>query len=86
MNNIDPSEAIRSGEIMTLLVKYFNILEVNEFGGTILHMLLQDIAGNFDPEREEDMTILNLICYFEEILIKKKVITSDFALIIAQNI
>jgi len=85
MNSIDPSEAIRSAEIVPLLDQYFNIVERIDFGGTILHMLLQDIVGNFDLENEKDIAILNLICYLEKTLIIKKVIPSDFSLIIAQK-
>jgi SAM-dependent methyltransferase len=85
MNSIDPSEAIRSAEIVPLLAQYFNIVERIDYGGTILHMLLQDIVGNFDVRKEEDIAILNLICYLEETLIKKNVLPSDFALIISQN-
>lgn len=46
---------------------------------------MQDIVGNFALDKEQDIALLNLICYLEETLIKKKVIPSDFALIIAQN-
>lgn len=85
MNNIDPSEAIRSAEVLPLLKQYFSILERIDYGGTILHQLMQDIVGNFALDKEQDIALLNLICYLEETLIKKKVIPSDFALIIAQN-
>lgn len=85
MNNLDPSEAIRSAEIIPLLSEYFNVVERIDYGGTILHMLLQDIVGNFDPEKEEDVTILRLLCYLEETLIKSGVLSSDFSLIVAQK-
>jgi SAM-dependent methyltransferase len=85
MNSIDPSEAIRSAEIIPLLPKYFHPLERVDYGGTILHMLLQDIAGNFDSEKEEDLAILKLLAYFEETLIENKVLPSDFSLIVAQK-
>lgn len=85
MNSYDPSEAIRSAEIIPLLSQYFSMLEIVDYGGTILHMLLQDIVGNFDSDEEEDRTILNLLIYLEETLIKNKVLSSDFAVIIAQK-
>lgn len=85
MNEIDPSEAIRSAEIVPLLQEYFHIVERVDYGGTILHILLQDIVGNFDTEKEEDLTILKLLCYLEETLIENKVIPSDFAFIVAQK-
>ena len=86
MNRIDPSEAIRSDELVPLLAQYFTIVERIDYGGTILQMLLQDIVGNFNLQKEEDIAILNLICYLEETLIKKNILPSDFAFIIAKNI
>jgi SAM-dependent methyltransferase len=86
MNTYDPSEAIRSAEIIPLLPQYFNIVERIDYGGTILHMLVQDIVGNFDTEKEEDLAILKLLCYLEETLIRSEVLPSDFTFIVAQNV
>ncbi len=55
MNDYDPSEAIRSSDIVPLVAKYFKIEERIDYGGTILHLLLQNIVGNFNPSKEEDM-------------------------------
>ena len=85
MNNYDPSEAIRSNDIVPLIAKYFDIEERIDYGGTILHILLQNIVGNFNPSRDEDITILRLLCYIEERLIKERVLPSDFAIIVARN-
>lgn len=85
MNSLDPSEAIHSADIMPLLPKYFDILETVDYGGTILHTLLQDIGGNFDSEDENDLTILKLLVYLEETLINNNVLPSDFSLIVAQK-
>ena len=45
----DPSEAVRSAEIVPLLSQYFDILEVRELGGALPHLGLADIAQNFNP-------------------------------------
>jgi hypothetical protein len=58
----------------------FNVEERIDFGGTILHMLLDAIIANFNPAKEEDIAILILLGYIEDILIKEKVISSDFTL------
>jgi ubiquinone/menaquinone biosynthesis C-methylase UbiE len=84
MNHYDPSEAIRSNEIIPRLSDRFNIIEKIDYGGTILHLLLQDIVGNFNEHIEKDVAILKLLCYIEEILIKENIIKSDFAVIIAR--
>lgn len=83
MSEMDPSEALRSAEILPLLAKEFVILEKKDFGGTILHMLLQDIIHNFEDGRLESACLLNLLLYLEMLLIKEYVITSDFCVVVA---
>ncbi len=41
--------------------------------------------ANFNSEKEEDIAILRLIEYIEDILIKEKVLSSDFTLVVARN-
>src|SRR5262249_37117750 len=50
VNEADPSEAVRSAEIVPLLSRYFQIVEFKGYGGSLLHELLYDIAGNFTQE------------------------------------
>lgn len=85
MNASDPSEAIRSAEIIDLLKKKFDIIEQRDFGGTLLHMLLQDIVANFNPNDLKDLTVLKLIIYIEHYLIKSGILSSDFSFIIARK-
>ncbi len=81
----DPSEAVRSAEIIPLIRQRFEIVQQTDFGGTILHMLLSDIVGNFAPESEADVTIVRLLCYLEKTLIAEGVLPSDFTLIVARK-
>jgi len=83
MNRIDPSEAIRSAEILALLPRYFEILEVRGWGGTVLHLLLHEIAGNFE-EVTGGPAILDAVCEVEEALIAAGDLTDDFALIVCR--
>ena len=85
MNEVDPSEAIRSSDIISLVYKMFNVEERIDYGGTILHMLLAGIIANFNLAKEEDITILRLQKYIEDILIAENVISNDFTLIVARN-
>lgn len=85
MNGHDPSEAIRSSDIIRLTEENFEIVERIDYGGTLLHVLFQDIVGNFSPTAEEDMALVRLICYIEESLIKEKALPSDFSIIVARN-
>ena len=85
MNKNDPSEAIRSQEISHLIEQNFSVIERIDFGGTLLHMLLHSIVNNFNASKEDDIAILRLLGYIEQILIEESVLNSDFAFIIAKN-
>jgi SAM-dependent methyltransferase len=85
MNLFDPSEAIRSAEIIPLLRQQFEIVELKPLGGSVFHLLLDDIAGNFDPCSEEDRRVLEMILNVEETLIACRDLQSDFSLIVARK-
>jgi len=85
-NNVDPSEAIRSDEIVPLMNKYFIQIERIDYGGTILNPLLENIIKNFHNNSEDSAAILNLLIYIEKILIQEKIITSDFAVMVMRNV
>ncbi len=80
----DPSEAVRSVEIMGILQQYFNIIEYNEMGGTILQFLLSGIAGNFRSDSSDSMKLLRMLFTIEDILIEIGDIQSDFACVAAR--
>ena len=74
----DPSEALRSDEIVPLLESRFDVLYRADFGGTLLQFVLADIAANFSrttPGRRA----LDLMSLLEEVLIAERVLPSDFA-------
>jgi hypothetical protein len=81
---IDPSEAIRSAELVPLVDSHFEIIERIDFGGTILQLLLQDIAGNFAPENARDVAVLDLLWMLEDRLISAGQLPSDFTLLVAR--
>ena len=83
MDAIDPTESVRSNEIVPLIQERFFIWERKDFGGTILQMLLQDIVGNFDATDPIDAGFLNLLIYIERELIREKVLESDFTCLVA---
>ena len=84
MNTLDPSEAIRSSEIVPLLSKYFDVAEVTGYGGTLLHLLLEDIAENFGEDKESQ-TCLESLFAVEDRLIASGRLTHDFAVIVARK-
>ncbi len=86
MIQMDPSEAIRSDEIMPLVEERFKVVKKVDYGGTILFMLLHGIIPNFDTTDPKDKVILDLLIKKEKKLIDEKVIPSDFAYVVAKNV
>jgi len=81
---VDPSESIRSDEIMQLLEERFEIVYQADFGGTLLQFVLADIAGNFDPTDPRDVALIDLVCLYEKTLIEQGVLPSDFTYVVAK--
>lgn len=78
---MDPSEAVESSKIMPLLRKVFDIVEVKEYGGTILNLLFSDIAHHFISNDEDAKRILRLCLDIEDLLLELKEVPSDFAFV-----
>jgi SAM-dependent methyltransferase len=78
---VDPSEAVRSAEIMPVLQTMFDVVEFRPLGGAILQFLLADIAGNFETEDGE--RLLQMLFTIEDTLMATGDLPSDFAYIVA---
>jgi ubiquinone/menaquinone biosynthesis C-methylase UbiE len=83
-NVADPSEAIRSDQILAEVTRQFQIIDRVDYGGTILNPLLEHIVHNFDATDNKDVGVIRLLAKFEEILIREGVLTSDFTVIAAR--
>ncbi len=79
----DPSEAVRSDEILGFLGRNFEVLDTIDYGGTLLHHLLYDVVQNFSMETAADRAMVELLCVVEELLIVKSGMFSDFQIIAA---
>jgi ubiquinone/menaquinone biosynthesis C-methylase UbiE len=79
-NVADPSEAIRSDRIVPELERQFRMVERLDYGGTILHLLLENIVHNFDPADDRDRALIALLGRIEDTLIRAGLISSDFTL------
>ncbi len=77
-NVADPSEAIRSDQIVPALDRRFHVVERIDYGGTVLHLLLEHIIHNFDNGNDAHVAILRLLARFEDVLIHRGVLDSDF--------
>lgn len=80
----DPSEAVRSSEILELAEAHFELLEVRPYGGTVLHLLLHDIAGNFSATSPGGPALLEAIADLEWALVSSGDLPSDFAVVVAR--
>ena len=85
MQASDPSEAIRSAEIIAVLKKYFSDVTVRGYGGAILQMLLADIAANFVDSDTEATEWLERLFKYEDELLASGEIQHDFAVILARK-
>ena len=80
----DPSESIRSKDIIQVLKENLEIIKLNYTGGTILHPLLDSIASNFEKE-EGGNTILKLLILLEKSLVENRALPSDYVFCIAKK-
>lgn len=81
---IDPSESVRSAEIMPVLKNYFDVVEYKPYGGALTHMLLTHVMSSFDLKDADQVAILRLIFLFEQTLMEHDVLPSDFAYVVAR--
>lgn len=85
MNAGDPSEAIRSAEIVPLLKDYFEVIEFKGYGGSLLNLVMEGIAGNFVPGDPLATEWVERLSAIEDQLILEGRLAHDFAVIIARK-
>lgn len=86
MNAQDPSESIRSAEIMAVTERFFEVVERRDYGGTLLHLVTEaGTISNYSSEDEEDVDLLRRMIDFEKRHIAAGDIKSDFTLVVARN-
>lgn len=80
---VDPSEAVRSADILRVVDAHFEIRALNPCGGSLLQFLLHGIAGNFRQDDPHSMRILQMLFDIEDGLIESGALTSDFVIVAA---
>ena len=80
----DPSEAVRSADIVAVISERFDIVARHDCGGSLLHWILGGIAGNFTPQDPASMRCLQILFDAEDVLLESGELTSDFVVIAAQ--
>jgi ubiquinone/menaquinone biosynthesis C-methylase UbiE len=82
---IDPSEAVRSEDVLRLLPEYFTIEYRRNFNGTVMHPLYPLLEARFTNANESDFdSILRMILWIEDFLIREQILSSDFAFVICR--
>ena len=77
----DPSEAVESSLIVPLLEKHFRILERRPLGGTLLNLVVNNIAHHFIDSASEEL--LDACFAVEDALLASGDITSDHMVMVA---
>lgn len=80
----DPTEAVRPEDIIPLMKKMFELIQISYTGGTILHPLLNQIASNFETDKDSE-TVLKLLILLEKCLIEQEVLPSDYVFCMAKK-
>lgn len=75
---VDPSEAVRSADILDVVRAHFDTVTQNHCGGSLLQFVLHGIAGNFREDDPDSMPILEMLFAVEDALIASNSLRSDF--------
>ncbi len=81
----DPTEAVRSEELIAFTERCFDVRERKNIGGTILQHLLYDIVENFRFDDPRERSLLEMLCTVEAMLVDSGRIPCDFVLLAARK-
>ena len=85
MLRIDPSEAVRGEDIMQLVRERFQVEYETHFNGTLMHPLYPLLNAGLGNQGSRDFdSIVRLVLYFEDLLIRTGVLPSDFTFMICR--
>lgn len=85
MLRIDPSEAVRSEDILPLLRERFHVEYEQPFNGTLMHMLFPLMNGDISNTGDKGYdTTIRLLLYFEGVLVRTGVLRPDFTFMICR--
>jgi hypothetical protein len=83
VKRVDPSEAVRSHDILSIVGDRFDVLALNKMGGTLLQFLLSGIAGNFRSDDPASIKFLDMLFAIEDAWIESGALDSDFVIVCA---
>lgn len=83
--SFDPSEAVRSGDILDLLYREFRVIEEKPTGGTLIDLVFNQIAGNFNENDDIQRSLILSLQKTEELLLRSKVIKTHYVFLVAKK-
>ena len=81
----DPSEAVRSDDILPVLRKSMEVLEETPYGGGLLAPLLFELVLNFEEGNPDDDAVLQKLCERERSLMAAGELGSDYVVVAARR-
>lgn len=81
----DPTEAVRSEEVLPLARRAFDVVAEYPYGGGLLNRLLYEVIRNFRPGEPEDDLILRTLCDEEMRLTRSGNLESDFWIFVGRR-
>ncbi|HKF42554.1 MAG TPA: class I SAM-dependent methyltransferase [Thermoanaerobaculia bacterium] len=81
----DPTEAVRSEDVLPVAKKFFETEAEYSYGGGLLNPLLYEIVGNFDEQKPDDAGLLKLLCDVEDRLTRSGAIQPDFVIYVGRS-
>ena len=85
MNNSDPSEGIRASEILPLIASRFEIRHFRYLGGTLLLLVFNEIAGNFNEDDAEIMPLVKTLIALDNFVVDNKVLPSYHVYLVCEK-
>jgi SAM-dependent methyltransferase len=78
----DPTEAVRSEDVLPLARKTFRAVREYPYGGGLLNPLLFGVISNFRPNDPQDDRLLDVLCAAEEYLTSNDLLEPDFMIFV----
>ena len=85
MNGSDPSEGIRASEIVPLVTSRFEVRHLRYLGGTLLLLIFNEIAGNFNADDAEIMPLVDALIALDNFLIDSAALPSYHVYMVCQK-
>lgn len=81
----DPTEAVRSEDVLPVARERFHTVAEHRAGGGLLNPLLFGVVARFDPDDPDHTRLMNTLCEAEERLMDSGELDSDFQLFVGSR-